>query len=41
MQLTLGSDMAFTVHNNGADPLVFLPQVDWEHFAERTIIDAY
>jgi hypothetical protein len=33
--------MAIDVDSAGAEPLVFLPQVDWETFTERTIIDTY
>jgi hypothetical protein len=33
--------MAITIAQEADDPLIFLPQVDWENFAERTIIDTY
>jgi hypothetical protein len=41
LRLALGSDMQFTVHEPEAAPLVFMPDVDWANFAERTIIDSY
>jgi len=41
MRITLGSDMKLSADDQGADPLVFLPQVDWAHFSEPNIIDAY
>jgi len=41
MRITVGSDMEFSVHDQDASPLVFLPQVDWRTFAEPNIIDAY
>jgi hypothetical protein len=33
--------MNVSVREQGAVPLVFMPDVDWDHFSERTIIDAY
>ncbi len=33
--------MQITVHERGAEPLVFMPQLDWENFSEPTIRDAY
>ncbi len=30
-----------SVREEGAAPLVFTPDVDFEHLAQRTIIDAY
>jgi hypothetical protein len=41
MRITVGSDMEVSVHDEGAEPLVFMPQIDWETFAEPNIIDAY
>lgn len=41
MRLTVDSDMRVSVQDEGADPLVFMPQVDWKTFAEPNIIDAY
>lgn len=33
--------MRVSVREPEASPLVFSPDVDWEHFEQRTIIDAY
>jgi hypothetical protein len=41
MQLTVDSDMDVTVHDVGAEPLVFMPQVNWQTFTEPNILDAY
>ena len=41
MTITIDSDMKFSVCEDGAEPLVFMPHVDWETFAEPNIIDAY
>ena len=41
MTITIDSDMKFSVCEDEAEPLVFMPQVDWETFAEPNIIDAY
>jgi hypothetical protein len=41
MHITADSDMHVSVHEEGAAPLMFSPDVDWDHFAERTIIDSY
>jgi hypothetical protein len=41
MNITMGSDMEFSVHDQDASPLVFMPQVDWRTFAEPNIIDAF
>jgi len=41
LHLTIDSRMQFSVHEPGASPLVFMPEIDWANFAERTIIDAY
>jgi hypothetical protein len=41
MHITVDSDMEVSVHDEGADPLVFMPQIDWDTFAEPNIIDAY
>ena len=44
-----GRELAFSLDNRmkvssmseGADPLVFEPNVDWEHFKEPNILHAY
>ena len=41
MHFTIDSDMRVSVRESDANPLVFMPDVDWSNFAERTIIDAY
>ena len=41
MTITIDSDMKFSVCEDGAEPLVFMPQVAWETFGEPNIIDAY
>ena len=41
MRITVDSDMRYEVHNPGADPLVFMPDVDWQTFTEPNIIHAY
>ena len=41
MHITVDSDMKVSVHDEGANALVFMPQIDWETFAEPNIIDAY
>jgi hypothetical protein len=39
--IDLDSDMRVFVHEQDAAPLIFMPDVDWNTFAERTIIDSY
>jgi hypothetical protein len=41
MHLRIDSDMQVSVRELDAKPLVFLPDLDWENFAEKTIIDSY
>ena len=41
LHLTLDSLMQVSVREQAARPLVFMPEVDWEHFTGRTIIDSY
>ena len=41
LRITVSSDMEFSVHDQDASPLVFMPQVDWRTFTEPNIIDAY
>ncbi len=45
MHITVDSAMNGAMHvsvrEEGAAPLVFTPDVDFEHLAQRTIIDAY
>ena len=39
--MTLDSDMRVAVREEEAAPLVFMPDIDWNNFAERTIINSY
>jgi hypothetical protein len=41
LQFTLDSAMRFSVGESGAVPLMFSPEVDWENFTGRSIIDSY
>lgn len=41
MRLTVDTDMNISDHDAGAEPLVFMPRVDWSTFTEPNIIDAY
>jgi hypothetical protein len=41
MTIALDSDMKYSVSEDEAEPLVFMPQVDWETFAEPNIIEVY
>jgi hypothetical protein len=41
IHIDLDSDMRVFVHEQDAAPLIFMPDVDWNTFAERTIIDSY
>jgi hypothetical protein len=41
IHITIDSDMQYSVHEDDAHPIVFLPGIDWDQFAERTIIGSY
>ncbi len=41
MHFMVDSDLQVSVREAGANPLVFLPDVDWSMFTGRTIIDSY
>jgi len=41
MFIEVDSAMQYRVVEEGAEPLIFLPQIDWEKFSEPNIIDAY
>jgi len=41
MRIVLDSDMKVSAVDGGAEPLVFMPQVDWAHFSGPNIIDIY
>ena len=40
MQLTIDSDMR-VIQAESPDPLVFIPDIDWQAFTAPNIIDAY
>jgi hypothetical protein len=41
LHITVDSNMKVSVREQEAAPLVFMPDVDWDNFTQRTIIDAY
>jgi hypothetical protein len=41
LQIRLNHDLSFQVAEIGANPLVFLPEVDWQSFTQANILDAY
>jgi len=41
LHITIDSDKRVSVREVRAAPLVFMPEMDWDQFAERTIIDSY
>jgi hypothetical protein len=41
MRITVDSDLNYQINDEGADPLVFEPEVSWEGFTEPNIINAY
>jgi hypothetical protein len=41
LHITVDSELRTSVREAGAVPLVFTPDVDWDNFAESTIIDSY
>jgi hypothetical protein len=41
MCITVDSEMRYHVHDPEADPLVFMPDIDWQSFTEPNIIHAY
>jgi hypothetical protein len=41
MHLKIDSNMQVSVYELDANPLVFIPDIDWKNFAEKTIIDSY
>jgi hypothetical protein len=38
---TIDSNMRVSVGETDANPLVFMPDIDWENFTEQNIIDSY
>jgi len=41
IHVSMDSNMRVSVRESDAHPLVFMPDMDWDHFAEQTIIDSY
>jgi len=41
LHLTLDSELSWSVNEDGADPLLFEPDVDWKRFDKPNIIDDY
>ena len=41
LHLTMDNEMRISVRESGANPLVFMPDIDWNSFTDRTIIDSY
>ncbi len=41
MRIGVDSDMQISFHDYKNKPWVFMPEVDWNGFTGRTIIDAY
>ena len=41
LHINLDGALAATVRETEARPLVFTPEVDWQDFSDRTIIDKY
>lgn len=41
IHLTIDSDLSITVHDSGADPLIFVPLVDFARLEDPSIIDAF
>ena len=41
LELGVDSDLNVDVRDAGAEPLVFVPEVDWRAFRGPNIIDAY
>jgi hypothetical protein len=41
LQLELDSELTYRVNSAGAEPLVFMPHVEWAAFNEPNIIHSY
>jgi len=41
MRIELDSELKYRVADEGVEPLVFCPHVNWAAFTEPNIIDAY
>ena len=41
INITMDSEMNYTVAQENADPLIFHPQIDWESFSAPNIISQF
>jgi hypothetical protein len=41
MHIVVDGELGYRVEDEGAEPLVFEPHIDWETFAEPNILHAY
>jgi len=41
LHLILDSELSWSVGEPDANPLVFIPEIDWEHFTKPNIINDY
>jgi hypothetical protein len=41
MELTIGSDLNFTVKEKGCEPMIFVPDVDLLTLEDESIINAF
>jgi len=41
MHIEIDSDLKYSVEEEGADPIVFIPEVDFSKLEDPSIIDAF
>jgi len=41
LHLTVDSEMNWSVREQDAQPIVFVPEIDWQHFMGATIIEDF
>ena len=41
MELVVDSELNYRIEKGGPNPLVFVPDIDWNEFKDPTIIDGY
>lgn len=41
MRIDVSSELAITSHNEGSEPLIFIPDIDWDHFQDPTLVHAF
>jgi hypothetical protein len=41
MRIDVDSEIKISIQDDGPRPWVFMPDVEWSSFTERTIIDTY